>query len=120
MGVVFALHGCASHELRLRIAGDKILNQGELEQLFYAERTVRFSSSSGSATVKYHPDGRQEIEWENGKDIGHFRIESEEFCSTWARLRHGAESCSKVYRITEEEYEFISSDGSLSAIMHLK
>jgi len=120
MGVVFSFYGCASHELRLAMSGDQLLNQGELEQLFYAERTVRFSSSSVSATVTYHPDGRQDIEWDNGKDTGHFRIENAEFCSTWARLRHGAESCSTVYRINEEAYEFISSDGSLAATMHLK
>jgi len=120
MGILVALSGCVSHELQLKLSGARMLDQGELEQLFYAERVVEFSSPSGSATVTYHPDGRQDIEWSNGKDGGTFRIENEEFCSTWTRLRNGLESCSKVYRIDAEEYEFISPDGTFAASMHLK
>lgn len=120
VGILIALHGCVSHELQLKLSGAKMLNQGELEQLFYADRVVEFSSPSGSATVTYHPDGRQDIEWNNGKDSGTFRIENEAFCSTWTRLRNGLESCSKVYRIDAKEYEFISPDGTFAASMHLK
>jgi hypothetical protein len=120
IGVVFALHGCTAYELQLRISGAKMLNQSDLEQLFYADRTVKFSIPSGLATVRYYPDGRQEIEWDNGQDTGHFRIENDEFCSTWRRLRNSAESCSKIYRVSEEKYEFISNDGTLAATMYLK
>ena len=115
-----ALQGCVSHELQLKMSGVRMLNQGELEELFYADRVVEFSSPSGSATVTYHPDGRQEIEWNSGKDSGTFRIENEEFCSTWSRLRNGLESCSRVYRIDLKEYEFISPDGTFAASMQLK
>ena len=120
VGILIALPGCASHELQLKLSGARMLDQGELEQLFYAERVVEFSSPSGSATVTYHPDGRQDIEWNNGRDSGTFRIENEEFCSTWTRLRNGLESCSKVYRIDATEYEFISPDGTFAASMRLK
>jgi hypothetical protein len=119
-GILFGLLGCVSHELQLKVSGAKMLNQLELEQLFYADRVVEFSSPAGSATVTYHPDGRQDIEWHNGKDSGSFRIGNEEFCSTWTRLRNGMESCSKVYRIDAVEYEFVSPDGEYAASMHLK
>jgi hypothetical protein len=119
-GTIIAFYGCTSHELQLRLSGVKMLNQSELEHLFYAERTVEFSSSSGRATVIYFPDGRQEIDWGSGNDQGNFRIKNEEFCSTWSRLRNGAESCSKVYKISEKEYEFIGSDGTSAAIMHIR
>jgi hypothetical protein len=120
LGVVVACYGCSSHELQLRFSGATSLNQSELEQLFYADRNVDFSSSSGGASVRYFPDGRQEIEWSSGKDSGTFRIENEEFCSTWSRLRNGAESCSKIYKISETVYEFIGSDGTSAGIMQIK
>lgn len=120
VGILIGLLGCVSHELQLKLSGARMLNQRELEQLFYADRVVEFSSPSGSATVTYHPDGRQDIEWNNGKDSGTFRIGNDEFCSTWTRLRNGQESCSKVYRIDATEYEFISPDGVYAASMHLK
>jgi hypothetical protein len=120
IGVILASHGCAFHELRLTAAGAKILDQSDLEQLFFADRTVKFEIPGGLATVRYYPDGRQEIGWDKGQDTGHFRIENDQFCSTWKRLRNGAESCSKVYRVSEEKYEFISDDGDLSATMYIK
>ena len=120
IGVVFVFYSCASHEPRFRILNAKILNKSDMEQLFYAERTVKFSIPGGFATVRYYPDGRQEIEWDNGKDAGRFRIENGEFCSTWERLRNGVESCLKVYKVSEYEFEFMSSDGAIVAKMHLK
>ncbi|MGE5255153.1 MAG: hypothetical protein ACM3KE_00700 [Hyphomicrobiales bacterium] len=120
VGILIGVAGCASHELQLKLSGAKMLNQVELEQLFYADRVAEFSSPEGSATVTYYPDGRQDIEWKNGKDSGSFRIENDEFCSTWTRLRNGLESCSKIYRIDAREYEFVSPDGEYAASMHLK
>jgi hypothetical protein len=120
IGTIIAFYGCTSHEIQLRLSGAELLNQSELEQLFYAERTAEFSSSSGNATVTYFPDRRQEISWASGNDKGNFRIQNEEFCSTWTKLRNGAESCSRIYRISENEYEFIGSDGTSVAIMRVK
>lgn len=120
LGIAISFWGCSSHELQLRLSGAKMLDQSELESLFYAERTAEFPITDGVATVDYFPDGRQEIEWGSGKDTGRFRIKNEEFCSSWSRLRKGEESCSKVYKISANEYEFIGSDGTSAAIMRLK
>jgi hypothetical protein len=120
IGVILASYGCSFHELQLKAAGATILDQSDLEQLFYADRTVQFEIPGGLATVKYYPDGRQEIGWDKGQDTGQFRIDNGQFCSTWKRLRNGAESCSKVYRVSEVKYEFISNDGDLAATMYLK
>jgi len=120
LGTLISFYGCASHELQLRLSGATRLNHSELDQLFYAERTVEFSSPDGNATVKYFPDGRQEIDWGKGNDQGNFRINYQEFCSTWTKLRNGEESCLKIYKISETEYEFIDSDGNSAAIMRLK
>jgi hypothetical protein len=120
MGAMIGLHGCASHELQLRLSGAEMLNQTELEHLFRSERTVEFSSSTGKAKVMYFPDERQEVDWGAGTDKGNFRIQNEEFCSTWSRLRNGAESCSRIHKIGEKEFEFIGSDGTSHAIMRIE
>jgi hypothetical protein len=119
-GAIIAFWGCTSLELRSILPGATMLNQSELEHLFYADKTAEFSSSIGRASVRYFQDGRQEIQWDNGHDRGTFRINNEEFCSTWTKLRNGAESCSKIYKIGEDEYEFIGSDGTSVAIMRIK
>jgi hypothetical protein len=120
VGIIIALYGCVTHELEIRMSGARMLSQGELEHLFYAERLADFSSPEGAASVTYHSDGRQEIEWASGQDTGRFRIENEQFCSTWTKLRKGEESCSKIYWISDKEYEFISSDGTYAATMRLR
>ncbi len=120
LGALVSCWGCSSHELQLRLSGAKMLSQSELERLFYAERTAEFPVLGGIATVDYFPDGRQIIDWGSGNDTGTFRINKEEFCSTWSRLRNGEESCSKIYKLSETEYEFIGSDGTSAAIMQIK
>jgi len=120
IGAMIAFCGCASQEIQLSPSGAKMLNQTELEQLFHTERTVEFLSSSARVTVIYFPDGQQEIDWGTGNDKGNFRIKNDEFCSTWTKLRKGTESCSKIYKIDENEFEFIGNDGTSHAIMRLK
>ena len=120
LGLLVSWLGCTPHELQPRRSGAKMLNQSELESLFLAERTVEFPIIGGVATVDYFPDGRQIINWAGGNDTGTFRIRDEEFCSTWSRLRNGEESCSKIYQISETEYEFAGNDGASAAIMRLK
>ena len=120
LGLLVSCWGCSSHEFQLKRSGAKKLNQSELESLFYAERTAEFPILGKVATVDYFPDGRQIIDWGSGNDTGTFRINEDEFCSTWSRLRNGEESCSTIYKISETEYEFIGSDGTSAAIMRLK
>jgi hypothetical protein len=120
LGIAISFSGCSSHEVQLRLSGARMLSQSELETLFHAERTVEFPILGQVATVYYYPDGRQVIHWDNGTDSGTFRIKNEWFCSTWSRLRNGEESCSKIYKISETEYEFVGSDGTSAAIMRLK
>ncbi len=120
MGIAVLVCGCSAREVNLKLSGAKMLSQSELEALFHADRTAEFPITGGVATVTYFPDGRQEIDWGGGKDTGSFQIKGEEFCSTWSRLRKGEESCSKIYKINDTEYEFVGSDGTTAAVMRLK
>ncbi|MCU0559338.1 MAG: hypothetical protein MUD16_04015 [Desulfobacterales bacterium] len=120
LGVLVLQWSCSFHELPTRRSGANRLGQSELERLFLTERTVEFSIIGGVATVDYFPDGRQIIDWGSGKDVGTFRIHQEEFCSAWSSVRNGEESCSKIYKISDNEYEFVGSDGTSAAVMRLK
>jgi len=120
LGIAISFSGCSSHEVQLRLSGARMLSQSELENLFHAERTVEFPILGQIAIVDYYPDRRQVIHWGSGTDTGIFRIENDWFCSTWSRLRNGEESCSRIYKISETEYEFVGRDGTSVAIMRLK
>jgi hypothetical protein len=117
-GAIIAFCGCA--ELQLNTSEYKRLNQNELERLFQADRNVEFFSSTTRVSVKYFSDGRQECTWDAGSDKGTYRINNDEFCSTWTWLRNGAESCSKVYKMSDAEFEFRDSNGKSHAVMRLK
>jgi hypothetical protein len=117
-GAIIAFCGCA--ELQLNTSEYKRLNQNELERLFQTDRNVEFFSSTTRVSVKYFSDGRQECTWDSGNDKGTYRINNDEFCSTWTWLRKGGESCSKVYKISDTEFEFRDSNGKSHAVMRLK
>ena len=91
-----------------------------LERLFHADRTAEFLSPEGAAVVTYSRSGDQQIEWAGGKDSGTFQIRQDHFCSRWKTLRNGAESCTRVYKVSETEYELVGDDGVYAATMILK
>ena len=98
----------------------RMLWQAELERLFYTDRRVEFVSPEGSAVVTYSRGGDQQIEWAGGMDSGTFQIRRDQFCSRWKTLRNGAESCTRVFRVSETEYELVGDDGVYAATMILR
>jgi hypothetical protein len=119
-GVATALIGCALPLALEGPPGRRMLGSLELERLFHADRTVEFVSPEGSAVVTYSPSGEQRIEWANGTDTGTFRIREDHFCSRWKTLRNGAESCNRVLRISESEFDLVDDNGAYAATMRLK
>ena len=113
VGILVALFGCAPHEQQLQKASIKMLSHGELEQLFRSDRIVKTTTSMGTYNVKYYSDGRQEVDYGRGIDTGNFRIQENQFCSSWKTRRSGEEECTKFYMVGENKYELIRKDGSL-------
>jgi hypothetical protein len=113
VAILFALFGCTPHEQQLQQQGIKILSQGEFEQLFRTDRTAKTTTSMGTYIVKYYSDGRQEVDYGRGIDTGNFRIQGNQFCSSWKTRRGGEEECTKFYKVGEKSYELIRKDGSL-------
>jgi hypothetical protein len=112
-GILFFLFGCTPHEQQLQQKNIKMLSQGELEQIFRADRTAKTTLPMGTYVVKYYSDGRQEVDYGRGLDTGKFRIQGNQFCSSWKMRRAGEEECTKFYKVGENSYELIRKDGSL-------
>ena len=120
VGILLALFGCTPHEQQLQQQGIKMLSQSELEQLFKTDRTAKTSVASGTFTVKYYSDGRQEVSYAQGTDTGNFRIQNDQFCSSWKKARDGEEVCAKFYKVDENKYELIRKDGSFVGTVEFK
>ena len=120
VGILLSLSGCAPHEQQLQQKGIKTLSQNELEQLFRADRTAKTSIPMGTYVVKYYADGRQEVDYGRGTDTGKFRIQGNQFCSSWKTRRGGEEECTKFYKVGEKSYELIRKDGSLVGTWEFK
>jgi hypothetical protein len=119
--VTFAgLAGCALPVPGQAPAERRMLWQADLERLFHTDRRVEFVSPEGSAVVTYSRGGDQQIEWAGGTDSGTFQIRRDQFCSRWKTLRNGAESCTRVFRVSETEYELVGDDGVYAATMILR
>ncbi len=114
------LLACTLPQARDAHGGRRMLWQPELERLFLADRRVEFVSPEGSAVVTYSASGEQRIEWPGGTDTGTFVIRDDHFCSRWKTLRNGVETCTRVYRISDVEYELTDDNGAYAATMRLK
>jgi hypothetical protein len=115
-----ALLACTLPQPRDTQTGRRMLRQPELERLFLADRRVEFMSPEGSAVVTYSVSGEQRIEWAGGTDTGTVVIRDDHFCSRWKSLRNGVENCTRVYRVTDVEYELTDDNGAYAATMRVK
>jgi hypothetical protein len=120
VGALSGILGCTLPEARDTQSGRRMLWQPELERLFHSDRQVEFLSPEGAAVVTYSRSGEQQIEWAGGKDSGTFQIRNDHFCSRWKTLRSGTESCTRVFKVSETEYELVGDDGVYAATMVLK
>ena len=96
-----------------------MLWQSDLERLLRTDRRVEFVSPDGSAVVTCSGSGDQAI---NGPPV---RTPARSGSGTTTlppleELRNGAESCLRVFKISETEYELVGDDGVYAATMHLK
>lgn len=119
-GALALLAGCALPVPGQGAGARRMLWQAELERLFFADHRVDFVSPEGSAVVTYSRAGDQQIEWAGGTDSGTFEIRRDQFCSRWKTLRNGTESCTRVFRVSETEYELVGDDGAYAATMILR
>ena len=108
------VYGCATFEEQLQKEGATPLTQEELESLYAGSPTVKFKSSRASGTVKYHPDGRCEVNWGHGSDHGTWEIKDSMICTQWTIIRDGKKGCFKIYQVGDIKYA-IDSKGNLNS-----
>ena len=88
------------------------LNHDELEQLFRTNRTASYEAAGETVRLKFYPDGTQVLHYSRGTDRGIFRIDDNQYCSSWRRIRSGREVCARFYKIGDAMYNLINDDGS--------
>jgi hypothetical protein len=119
--VVFGLTGCVTAEQKLLDSGMKPQTDQELRELFSKPFEGSFVNSKGNVfSVKFYPDGRQEVNGSRVNDTGSWRIVNGEQCSKWNTIRHGSERCTTWIKITKGKYGVFNSDGSKNGVMTVK
>lgn len=119
IGCLFFLSGCVT-------AKQKLLDQGmtPLDNVAYEEilsKPIKFKLKdlkyNENSTLEYSPDGTQKFDNGQFTDEGWWRIENNEYCSKWKKIRNGAERCYTWFKVEENTYEVFYPDGSKSGIM---
>ena len=70
----------------------------------------------GSAVEHFNADGTVTIKG-GLNDRGYWRLWEEGYCTTWFRMRNGAERCFTIDRTAEGHYRVYKPDGDISMII---
>jgi hypothetical protein len=104
--------GCAVTQKSLEEKGLRPLTQKELEDRYSRPVKVRFvNARNQSGTGDYNPDGSVRLSWQGGGANGRWRIKDGKFCTTYAEIRNGVETCFTSYRTGPKEYVSFGPDG---------
>jgi hypothetical protein len=119
-GLVVTVTGCAMTEKSLREKGQAPMTQQQLQDMYAQPRKVAWTNDRNqSGTAAYTPDGVGRVEWPGGGATGKYRIVDGKFCSTYAAIRNGVETCFTVYQLGPKEMASFFSDGSFNATSRL-
>lgn len=110
--VLLLLTGCVTAKQKLVESGVQPMTGNEISELFSQPTNVSYSGPKGSATIHHMPDGTQKIDYPGGTDEGNWRVNGDDICGKWQKLRSGSEQCSSMFKISENTYKFFGSDGS--------
>ncbi len=122
LSILFLEGGCAAEKARMaetEMEGKRTPLTGmELKEIFKkkAVATGVLSKYNRSFVVTYLPDGSQNAVVVPESYPGTYFIEGDRYCS---RIDHhqGAVRCTTWYRVGENSYELIRSDGSKDALL---
>lgn len=96
------LLACKSAEVRYREAGHQPLNAEQLRELLAGSTLRPAPSDKGSWVVYYAADGSARGSSDASDDRGQWRIQDNQFCSSWQQWRT-SERCFNVYRNSKGE-----------------
>ncbi len=120
MSLVF-FFGCVTAEQKLKEQNIMPLSQSQLKELYEGGCTVDFTSPRTTGTVTYKADGTTDLQHEHGSDTGTYTIENDsKLCTQWSSLRDGKKGCFTIYKLGENKYRALNSDGSLNSDFSFK
>jgi hypothetical protein len=109
--LTFSFQSCATQGGSAKAPEGTLLTHNDLVELFSSPRQAQYRFSRGIATIHYSPDGRETVSKGSFFDTGEYHIKGDILCSKWSKSRSGEEKCSKLYKISDNAYTFIYTDG---------
>ena len=114
------LQGSASQGMQSSVPEGSLLTHAEMAALFSQPSQAEFANSRGITMVSYLPDGTQTLKKGSFEDVGNYRIDGNQICSKWKKIRNGKEECSVLYKIGEKEYRVAYPSGREGGMLTFK
>lgn len=111
------MQGCASQRAPYSEPEGTLMTNSDLATLFSQPGQAEFANSRGISVVSYAPDGTQTLKKGSFSDVGTYRIDGNQLCSKWKKIRNGAEECSTLYRTGAKEYRVASQTGGKGGVL---
>jgi len=100
----------------LRAKGLRPLTQQQLEERYARRVDARFESPrTARGTLSVMPDGSVRVRG-TLEDIGTWRIKDGRFCTSYSKLRQGAESCFTLFRTGDWEFSYFQQDSPITGV----
>ncbi|QTA82061.1 Uncharacterized protein dnl_44250 [Desulfonema limicola] len=96
------------------------LNHDELVKLFSTVRKAEYKNNRGIGILNYQPNGTHHFEKGNFSDTGNYRIDGDKMCGKWQKIRSGKEVCWNLYKISENTFQVIYTNGKDGGIITFK
>jgi hypothetical protein len=119
IALTFSFQSCATQGGSAKAPEGTLLTHTDLIELFSSPHVAQLKFSRGYATIKYSPDGSETISKGSYFDTGEYHIEGDIVCSQWKR-RPGKEKCGKLYKIADNTYTVIYTDGQKAGTLKFK
>jgi len=108
------LLGCATPDKVPQEPGPAFLTADELKSLLSETLKMRFTAETVRGTGFVAKDGTAQFDWGTGGVRGTWRIVGNQYCSTYAQVRRGYETCYNLQKTGPGSYQLFFTDGRLS------
>lgn len=114
VGLAFSLVACAGQQAPDQAAdGATVVGPDEVQRELVGKTWNVELPDGQSATENFYADGTVDIHG-GLNDVGKWRLWEKGYCTSWSRMRKGAERCFTLDRTAEGHYRIYKPDGDIS------
>jgi hypothetical protein len=120
VGLALNLVGCANQQAQdptdqtaAGAAGATVIGPDEVQRELVGKTWNVELPDGQSATENFYADGTVDIHG-GLNDVGKWRLWEKGYCTSWSRMRKGAERCFTLDRTAEGHYRIYKPDGDIS------